>query len=71
MPPPMAAARLAGGLVTERSLMTASALLPRTLLVSCVPPTRRATARRAPSARPATTWLRGWSGVTTTSPPRA
>eukprot|EP00969_Alexandrium_andersonii_P048006 2106964-Alexandrium_andersonii.AAC.1 len=51
--------------------MTTSALLPRALLVSCALPTRRAAARRAPNVRPATMWPRGWSGVTTTSPPRA
>eukprot|EP00969_Alexandrium_andersonii_P211215 9328706-Alexandrium_andersonii.AAC.1 len=62
MPPPMAAARLAGELGAGRSRTTVSALLPRTLLVSCTPPTRRVTARRAPSVRLATMWLRGWSG---------
>eukprot|EP00969_Alexandrium_andersonii_P162734 7193712-Alexandrium_andersonii.AAC.1 len=71
MPPPMAVGRRAGELVTGRSRTTTSALLLRALLASCVLPTRRAAARRAPSVRPATTWLRGWSGATTISPPRA
>eukprot|EP00969_Alexandrium_andersonii_P356574 15446831-Alexandrium_andersonii.AAC.1 len=74
MPPPRAAAKIAGGLeaVTDRNpmILSAAILLPSPR-ASCAPPTRLATARRVPSVSPVTMWRHGLDGETTTSPPRA
>eukprot|EP00969_Alexandrium_andersonii_P300504 13285515-Alexandrium_andersonii.AAC.1 len=71
MPPPMAAVKIAGDLVEGLSRMRTRVRRLRSLRASCMRPIRLATARRGPSAQPVTTWERGWSGVITTSPPRA
>eukprot|EP00969_Alexandrium_andersonii_P153126 6771370-Alexandrium_andersonii.AAC.1 len=67
----MSAAKTAGDLVAGHRRMRTSVRPLLSLRASCARPTRLATARRGPSARPATTSQRGWNGVTTTSPPRA